>query len=177
MQNEPGLCFQNISDYYFRVCSFVLLLELDILDVNLLATVATLEFCVVLFVECVFVWEHVVNVVVALNIEYCLHRFVVCDADWVRTLHDVLESFWQTDFALLLNLIVLDYGEADVRADHCELTDFCLVEELVGNLNESLSAHDVAVKVVTDEYRFREFVKSEELNDCEEFVCWYVVDD
>ena len=110
-------------------------------------------------------------------VEQGMHWLVVGDAHRVGTFHHIHERIRQGNLPLFHHLIVANHGKFHVRTHHSQPAEFVIREELARNLDDTFPVKLLAFKVVANRNRFGTLVKLQHLNQSEEFVNWYVVDD
>ena len=109
--------------------------------------------------------------------ETCTHRFVVGDALVVVATNNADKLLGHTHLLLLDHIIIPNDAEGDVGRDNRKLVDFVVGEKLVGNLDDTLVSHLLALEVVADGDGGALLFKVKQADDLKELGGWYVVDD
>ena len=87
------------------------------------------------------------------HLETGVHRLIVRDALRIVTFHDPDQLIGQ-GYRLFLDYLVVPYDiQYHVRGDQSDPVDLIFLKELIGDLDHSLTAHLVAVQVVSDRDR------------------------
>ena len=112
------------------------------------------------------------------EVETGLHRLIIGDALVIVAFHDAYQLFRHLDFLLLHHFIVANDAESYVWCNYRKLVDFVIRKELIGNLDDALVTHLLALEVVANcdsrmhvlemkqTYHFKEFGRRYVVDDC-----------
>ena len=113
----------------------------------------------------------------ATDVETCRHGLVVGDALGVAAAHDSYELGRQRDTLLLHDVVVADDAKGEVGTDDGQLVQLLVAEVFVGNLDDALATHVLALEIVADGDGGGDVLQVQQADDLKKLVGWYVVDD